>query len=297
MLEIPAAYWDVIWKLASSLLVLLLSFVGGRLVDRLLKSRLRDTAQAHTLRMLLRNTIFIAGAVAILAIWLGVGSSFTVAMGILGAGIAFASQEVIGSLAGYVNIVSGSLYRIGDRVRIGEVTGDVLDISLLRTTVMEIGGWVNADQYTGRVVTVANRMIFGAPVYNYTHQWDYLWDEVMIPVTYESDWRRAAEIMLDHGEEYSLEIQPQAKADLDDMMRKYPVLHETGLEPSLYVVMTDNWVEMTLRYVVAARERRAVKGELHRELLEHFQEEAAITVASATVEIVGFPPLRGEDLR
>jgi hypothetical protein len=79
------------------------------------------------------------------------------------------------------------------------------------------------------------------------------------------------------------------------MMRKYPVLHETGLEPTLYVVMTDNWVEMTLRYVVAARDRRAVKGELHRELLEHFQEEEAITVASTTVEIVGFPPLRGDE--
>ncbi|MGD1993926.1 MAG: mechanosensitive ion channel, partial [Anaerolineae bacterium] len=291
----PGAYWDVIWKLVSSLLVLLLTLVGGRAIDRLLKARLKETSHSHTLRMLLRNTIFIGGAVAILAIWLGVGSSFAVAMGILGAGIAFASQEVIGSLAGYVNIVSGSLYRIGDRVRIGEVTGDVLDITLLRTTVMEIGGWVNADQYTGRVVTVANRMIFAAPVYNYTHQWDYLWDEVMIPVTYGSDWRRAAEIMLAHGQEYSLEIQPQAKADLDDMMRKYPVLHETGLEPTLYVVMTDNWVEMTLRYVVAARDRRAVKGELHRELLEHFQEEEAITVASTTVEIVGFPPLRGDE--
>jgi small-conductance mechanosensitive channel len=292
MVEIPQSYWDVIWKIASSLVVLLLTVVAGRVVDRLLKSRLRETSHTHTLRMLLRNGVFILGAVAILAIWLGVGSSFTVAMGILGAGIAFASQEVIGSLAGYVNIVTGTLYRIGDRVRIGEVTGDVLDISLLRTTVMEIGGWVNADQYTGRVVTVANRMIFGAPVYNYTEDWDYLWDEVMIPFTYNSDWRKAAEMMLAHGEEYSAHVQPRAKADMDEMLKKYPVLHETGLEPSLYVVMTDNWVEMTLRYVVEARERRAVKGELHRELLEHFQEEEDITVASATVEIVGFPPLR-----
>ena len=89
-------------------------------------------------------------------------------MGILGTGIAFASQEIIGSLAGYLNILTGNLYRISDRVRIGNVVGDVLDISLMRTMVMEIGEWVKADQYTGRIVSIANRAVFSDPVINYT---------------------------------------------------------------------------------------------------------------------------------
>jgi small-conductance mechanosensitive channel len=180
-------------------------------------------------------------------------------------------------------------------VRIGEVMGDVLDISILRTTVMEIGEWVQADQYTGRIVTVANRVVFSAPVFNYTQHWRYLWDEIMVPVTYGSDWRRAGEIMLAHGQEYTAHLQAQAQAELEELARRYP-LHAQTVEPTLYVVMTDNWIEMTLRYVVEVQERRQVKGRLHHELLQHFESEADITVASATFEIVGFPPLKGDAL-
>jgi small-conductance mechanosensitive channel len=194
-----------------------------------------------------------------------------------------------------VNIVTGNLYRIGDRVRIGEVMGDVLDISILRTTVMEIGEWVQADQYTGRIVTIANRFVFSAPVFNYTQHWRYLWDEIMIPVTYASDWRQAGEIMLAQGREYTSCFFEEAQAEFSHLAQVYPV-QKASVEPTLYVVMTDNWIELTLRYIVEARERRQVKGQLHRELLQRFESEPGITVASATFEIVGFPPLTGPPL-
>jgi small-conductance mechanosensitive channel len=293
MPQIPAIYMDIIRKLLSSLVALMFMLVINRVVSGLLKAQVKDPSHRHTLRMLVRNTVFFIGSVVILVIWLGLGSNFTVAMGILGAGIAFASQEVIGSFAGYLNIVMGNLFRIGDRVRVGNVVGDVLDISILRTTVMEIGEWVKADQYTGRVVSVANRVVFSDPVFNYTQHWPYLWDEIMIPITYGSDWRHAGEIMLQHSREYSSHLQTQAQAGLHALMKRYPV-HDMPVEPLLYIVMTDNWIEMTLRYIVEARKRREVRGQLHLELLQHFGSEADITVASATIEIVGFPPLRSD---
>jgi small-conductance mechanosensitive channel len=292
MPNISLNYVDILLRLVSSLVVLASTWLAYRITRGVLQARIKDQTHMHTLRMLVRNAFFFAGAVIVLVIWLGVGSNFTVAMGILGAGIAFASQEVIGSFAGYLNIVTGSLYRIGDRVRLGNVVGDVMDIGILRTTVMEIGEWVQADQYTGRIVTVANRAVFADPVYNYTQHWHYLWDEIMIPVTYTSSWRRASEIMLEHGHAYSSHLQAEAQAELRTMVDRY-LVHDTPVEPSLYIVMTDNWIEMTLRYVVEARERRRVKGELHQELLQHFESEAEITVASATFEIVGFPLLKG----
>jgi small-conductance mechanosensitive channel len=293
LLDLPPAYVAVILKTGFSLLALALTLVANRLLREMLRARFRDTPHAHTVFMLVRNAVFLAGASVILLIWLGFGSNFTVAMGILGAGIAFASQETIGSFAGYLSIVTGNLYHIGDRVRIGDVTGDVLDISMLRTTLMEIGEWVKAEQYTGRVVTIANRAVFSHPVFNYTQHWPYLWDEITIPVTYDSDWRRAGEILLEHGEEYTSDLQARAQARLVELMKRYPV-HEQSVQPRLYVVMTDNWIELTLRYVVEARERRKVVAKLHHELLQHLQGEPDIAVASATFEIVGFPPLRGD---
>ena len=295
MPQITVDYVDILWKLVLSLVVLTCTWISYLVIRGVMQARIRDQTHLHTLRMLIRNTFFFAGGVIVLVIWLGLGSNFTVAMGILGAGVAFASQEVIGSFAGYLNIVTGSLYRIGDRVRIGDVLGDVMDISILRTTVMEIGEWVKADQYTGRIVTIANRAVFADPVFNYTQHWRYLWDEIMIPVTYASDWRRAGEIMLEHGRQYSTHLQEHAQAELHDMVRRY-LVHDTPVEPALYVVMTDNWIELTLRYIVEARERRTVKGQLHQELLGHFESEPKITVASATFEIVGLPRL-GVDLQ
>ena len=293
MPQVSDTYLNIIVKLFFSLVVLLLTFGINRIASRSLQASVKVSTHVHTLRMLVRNTVFIVGGIVILAIWLGFGSNFTVAMGILGAGIAFASQEVIGSFAGYVNIVTGSFFHIGDRVRLGNVVGDVVDIGMLRTTLMEIGEWVRADQYTGRVVTIANRVVFSDPVFNYTQHWPYLWDEIMLPITYSSDWRLAGQIMLEHGREYTDDFQVQAQSIMAKLMKRYPI-HETTVEPALYIVMTDNWIEMTLRYVVDPRARRRVKGELHNELLQHFELEKDITVASMTVEIVGFPPLKSE---
>ncbi|MDY7076872.1 MAG: mechanosensitive ion channel [Chloroflexota bacterium] len=295
MPQLPAAYADIILKLVISLMILLFTFIAHRVLHNLLKVQIKDPTHMHNLYMLARNSILTVGGIFIAFVWLGLGSNLTLAMGILGAGIAFASQEIIGSFSGYINIVTGDLFRIGDRVRIGDVVGDVMDISILRTKVMEIGEWVHADQYTGRIVTLANRTVFSVPLFNYTQYWGYLWDEIMIPISYGSDWRRAGEIMVAHGQEYTSHIRVQAQAELDVLTQSYPV-RESTVESTLYIVITDNWIEMTLRYVVESRQRRQVKNQLHLELLKRFESEPNITVASATVEIVGFPPLRKEEM-
>jgi small-conductance mechanosensitive channel len=118
MLQLLLANVDIILKLVFSFAVLLFVLAANRGLRNLLKGRVKDPAQMHTLYMLIRNSVFIVSSIVVLFVWLGSGSNLTMAMGILGAGVAFASQEVIGSFAGYVNIVTSGLYHIGDRVRI-----------------------------------------------------------------------------------------------------------------------------------------------------------------------------------
>jgi len=278
-------------KLLLSLVVVVMALIAYKFARKVIKGKVKETTQMHTLRMLVRNALLVACGVIVLLIWLGPGNNLTMAMGVLGAGIAFASQEVIGSFAGYLDIISGSIYRIGDRVRVGDVVGDVIDISILRTTVMEVGEWVKADQYTGRVVTIANRAVFAVPVYNFTQHWGYLWDEVTATVTYESDWQQAAEIMLEHGQTYTEALQAEAEARLDKMADRFPLQH-AKVEPAIYLAMSDSWIEITLRYIVDAQERRKVKGQLHHDFLQRFQAEEYIAVASPTIEIVGFPTMQ-----
>lgn len=292
MPQIQPFYLQILQKIVISIVVAGLAVVVSRLTGRLLSKRVEDAPQMQTLSLLVRKITYIAAIVIILVVVFEMGSNFGTVIGILGAGVAFASQEVIGSFAGYLNIITGNIFRIGDRIRIGNVVGDVLDVSLLRTTVMEIGEWVKADQYTGRVVSVANRVVFSDPVFNYTQHSRYLWDEIMIPVTYDTNWRRAVEIILAKGQEVTKGFHAGAKAEFEEMIKKYPALHTVPVEPSVYIAMTDNWIELTLRYIVEARDRRPVKGQIHSGLLHHFGEDPDITVASMTVDIVKFPPLK-----
>jgi small-conductance mechanosensitive channel len=290
MEEISFDLADIALRLVLSLTVVGVALIAYRLIRSTIRKRIEDATRRQAARAAVRNVLAVVGFMVIALIWLPTGNNLLTALGILGAGLAIASQEMIGSFVAGLNIWIGNVYRVGDRVRVGDVVGDVMDISLLRTTVMEVGEWVEADQYTGRVVTVANRMVWVSPVYNFTQHWGYLWDEITLPVTYESDWQRAAEIMLEHGQTYTAELQADAEAKLSKMLDRYPV-KETKVEPTLYLAMTDNWIELTLRFVVDAQERRKVKGRLHRDLLQQFQAEEKIAIASTTIEIVGFPPL------
>jgi small-conductance mechanosensitive channel len=291
--QIPPIYLEILKKLVVSVIVIVLALLASRLAGRLLKKSIKDEAQMFTVSALVRKCTYIAAALVIVSNVFGFGGNFATIIGIVGAGVAFASQEVIGSFAGYLNIITGNIFRIGDRIRIGNVVGDVLDISLLRTTVMEIGEWVKADQYTGRIVSLANRVVFSDPVFNYTQHSCYLWDEIMIPVTYDSNWQRAIEILLAKGQELTVSFHAGARAEFEEMIKKYPSLHEVPVEPSSYIIMTDNWIELTLRYIVEVRNRRVVKGQIHGELLKCFDAEPSIRVASMTVDIVGFPTLKG----
>jgi small-conductance mechanosensitive channel len=292
MNHIPPFYFGIVQKLAVSAFVIVLAFLASRLAGGLIRKSIKDEAQMLTVRALVRKCAYIAAALTIVSIIFGFGGNFATVIGILGAGVAFASQEVIGSFAGYLNIITGNIFRIGDRIRIGNVVGDVLDISLMRTTVMEIGEWVKADQYTGRVVSLANRVVFSDPVFNYTQHSRYLWDEIMIPVTYDSDWRRAVEIILAKGQELTASFHAGARAEFEEMAKKYPSLHEVPVEPSVYIAMTDNWIELTLRYIVEVRNRRVVKGQIHGGLLKCLDVEPRVRIASTTVDIVGFPPFK-----
>ena len=274
MTLVPQEYRAILVKFISSFLVLVIAAISNKVSEKVLIKRYSSHPHMHTLYSVFRNMIWLLSIFIVLIIWLGERGNFTVAMGILGAGIAFASQETIGSFTGFLNIVTSNLFQIGDRIRIGNVTGDVMDISLMRTSVMEIGEWVKADQYTGRIVSIANNFIFSNPVINY-----------------DSDWRLAEEIILKEGENNSKTIQAEASKELKKIDKKY-LLKKTAIEPTLYVTLTDNWIEMTLRYVVNFSERREVKGKLYYELLKTFEAESTITIASSTIEIVGFPPLK-----
>ncbi len=219
-------------------------------------------------------------------------SGFTVALGVAGAGIAFALQEVIASVAGWLAVMFGGFYRTGDRVQLGGIKGDVIDIGVLRTTVMEVGQWVDGDLYNGRIVRIANSFVFKEPVFNYSADFPFLWDEIKIPVMFGSDYERARALFDQVLREVAGGLTEDSQAKWKAMVSKFMV-EDARTRPWVTMAFNDNWVEFTLRYVVDYKQRRGTKDALFTRLLREIEAtDGAIKLASATFQVVGVPPIK-----
>ena len=212
--------------------------------------------------------------------------NLTVAFGVAGAGIAFALQEVIASVAGWLAIMFGGFYNIGDRVKVGGIKGDVVDIGVLRTTLMEIGEWVDGDLYNGRLVLIANSFVFKEPVFNYSGDFPYLWDEIKIPIMFGSNYTKTESILTqittDVVKEYSVEAQNR----WNNLVSKY-MIENAQTTPMVTLAVNDNWVEFTVRYTVYFKKRRITKSALFTRILAAVEAtNGEIKFASATFQLV-----------
>ena len=241
--------------------------------------------------------------VGVVSIWFDDPTRLTTAMGLITAGLAFALQRVVTALAGYLLILRGNTFNVGDRIVMGGVRGDVVALNFLQTTIMEMGQpppvqnadpamWVKSRQYTGRIVTVSNAKVFDEPVFNYTREFPYLWEELSLPVSYRDDRHRAERILLDAAERHTVNVAELGEPVLKELEDRY-VMKRSDMKPRVYWRMTDNWLELTVRFVARDHGVRDLKDAMTRDILAAL-DEAGIGIASATFEVVGLPPLRVE---
>jgi small-conductance mechanosensitive channel len=275
-------------RLLATIVVVAAAVLVGAIGGRIAARRGRDEFAAYYYRHLARYAAVLAGLVALIVVWRSAIGHLALFGGLLAAGLAFALQEVVGSIAGWSNIVSGGIYRVGDRVEIAGVKGDVIDITLLRTKVLEMGSslpeepsWVGGRQSTGRIVSISNKATFEQPTYNYSSFFEFVWEELRIPVPYSADWKRAEQIVCEEAERVS--DSEGARAAMNEMRRRFPVpAHE--LDARVYVTLTDNWVELAARFVIPVRQSRTIKDQMSRAIRDRF-DEAEIEVASSTMDI------------
>jgi small-conductance mechanosensitive channel len=250
----------------------------------------------------MRQAINLFGAaffiLVLMSIWFDDPSHLATGIGLVSAGLAFALQKVVTSLAGYFVIMRSRVFTLGERITMGGVRGDVIALGFLKTTLMEMGDptgepstvWVRGRQYTGRIVTVTNDKIFEEPIFNSTRGFPFLWEEIQIPITYAADRARAEGILLAAAERATLDIQRQAQPYRVQMNEEFH-LDLDSLAPRVFMRITDNWLELSLRFLAHDRETRELKDQVTRDILKGF-EEAGIGIASTTIDIVAFPPVR-----
>lgn len=265
-----------------------LTNVGRRYVTRAVHS----SSSRYQARKLVSFLGFVAAAILIVVVFSDALGGLTVAFGVAGAGIAFALQEVIASAAGWATLIFGNFYRVGDRVQLGGIKGDVIDIGILRTTLMQIGDWVEADQYNGRIVRIANSFVFKEPVFNYSGDFAFLWDEIKVPIKYGSDHALARSIIEKVADEVVGEYARQANEAWLPMTRKY-MIEPARVEPTVSMSFNENWIEFVLRYVTDYKLRRSTKDRLYAAILRDIDERSSeVGIAAATLNIEKHAPMR-----
>ena len=208
------------------------------------------------------------------------------ALGIAGAGLAVALQDVIASIAGAFSIGFSRLYAVGDRVQIGDTRGDVIDIGLLRTSLMETGNWVNGDQYNGRIVRIPNSAVLKATVFNYSQGFRFIWDEIKVVLSTASDWQLARETFLRLANEavgdYLVEAKESWKVISENNQTANPLL-----EPTVALIVNAGTLEFSIGYVVEYTNRTVMKDRLFSAILgEIAKSNGKLQWNSATTTVI-----------
>ena len=261
------------------------------LVKRSLSRRVRDANLRYRVRKEVTLLAYVAAVLFVAVVFSERLSGFTVAFGVAGAGVAFALQEVSASVAGWLAVSFWDFYKPGDRIQLGGIKGDVIDVGILRTTLMECGQWVNGDLYNGRIVRIANSVVFKEPVFNDSGDFPFVWDEIIIPITYGSDYHFAREMLQTVADELVGDYARDADAAWKTLVTKF-MIENARVEPSVTLLANENWIELTLRYVVDDKLRRITKDRLFTRILEEIDRSGErIGIAASTLNIEKFPPL------
>jgi small-conductance mechanosensitive channel len=287
---------NLIWsnEIYRKIIYTILLLLGLKIIRRLLyllisKKMDEDSTYIYTVRKVTSYSLNILATIIIFGMWISRLGDLSVALGIFAAGLAFALQEIIGSFAGWLTIITGKPFSVGDRIEINNIRGDVVDIGILRTTLMEIGNWLQGDHNTGRIVTISNAFVFKEPLSNYSAHLHFIWDEINLPITYDSNWQKAISIMKASAANHPLYLDLLPKAEIQRRKtRRNLAVKITSLEPRVFVHLTDNWIELGMVYPVDNEVRRLFRSDLSKKILEEFENEN-IAIASNSIKIINFP--------
>ena len=227
---------------------------------------------------------------ALWTIWVEDLQTLVLGFGLVAAAFTITMQDVAKNFVGGLSIFINRIYQVGDRIEIGSKKGDVIDIGIFYTTIMETNGWVSADQPTGRISIIPNSYVLSNTTNNYTKDFDFLWDEISFPITYNSDWKAARTLIIDVISQETRTFEELAKKEISHMEQKY-FLSKGSLTAEAFISLTDNWIDLTARYVTPVRQRRMIRNRISQKILEDFEKSETIKIASQTVDIVGFPEI------
>ena len=267
----------ILYTSAVVLLMVLVRFIASRLVGK----HVGDIKSRYRWRRAINYVLGVIGLLLIARIWTPGLQNIGVFLGLASAGLAIALRDPIVCVVGWAFILIRRPYQVGDRVQIGEDRGDVIDIRMFQTYLMECGEWIDGDQSTGRILLIPNNSVFSATMANYTHGFDYIWDEVAVRLTFESDWRRAKDLLTKIADTHMNPHCDDAQRQIRSAASEHMIFFQK-LTPIVYTSVREWGVQLTVRYLTPPRQRRGSAQRLWEAILDAFAGEPDIRFAYPT---------------
>ena len=274
-------YSSIQAKLIATFLAFFLFFIIRRLLLTTIYKFVEDIKARHQWRKITSYISFTLIFIIIAQIWFKGIESIATYLGLVSAGIAIALKEPLTNFTGWLYIIWRAPFNIGDRIQLGAQSGDIIDTNIFNFTVMEIGSWVDADDYTGRIIHVPNGLIFTETLANYGKGFKYIWHEIPVLVTFESDWKKAKNLLIDIVLKNSKIQQENAEKRFDEATKKF-VVQKPALESDVITKVDASGVELTLRYLCKPTKRRETEHKIWEDILNAFEEYDDIDFAYPT---------------
>lgn len=275
-------------QILKTVLVILILWIIRSLTLRVVHKNVESKRTTYKWRKNLTYISAFIGIILIAQIWFSALGNLSTYFGLLSAGLAIALKDPVTDLAAWMFIIWRKPFDVGDRIELGKSKGDVIDIRPFKFTILEIGNWVDADQSTGRVIHIPNHTVFTEQLANYTSDFQFIWNEIGIMVTFESDWKKAKEILSTIAHEESQDFIEQAKAQIKKAAKSY-LIEYRYLTPIVYTNVKDSGVMLSIRYLTDPRRRRGSAQAIWERALDEFSENDSIDLAYPTIRVFNNP--------
>ena len=273
---------EVQLRLGATLLVVLVLWMLKRLVLALARRRAKDDlARFHGWRRVIAYTHGFLILIFAGRIWIRGLDSVATFLGLVSAGLAIAMHDTIANVAGWVFILTRRPFSVGDRIQIGDLKGDVIDVRPLQFSLVEIGNWIDADQSTGRIVHVPNSKVLRESLANFETGFEYIWHEIPVLITFESDWEKAKRVLNEIALKETEHLSEGAEAQIRRAAMRY-LVYFRKLTPYVYTTVKDSGVLLSIRYIVKPRNRRGSEEVVWEAILRAFAKHDDIELAYPT---------------
>lgn len=276
----PGFTYQVILSVIAIFAIWLIRLIAIRIINK----KLPEAKAQYKWRKNLTYIAVFIGFLVVGRIWFEGLQSLATFLGLLSAGLAIALRGPVTDFAGWIFLLWRKPFDVGDRIQVGEMKGDVIDIRVFKFTILEIGNWVHADQSTGRVVHMPNHKVFDDSLANYTSDFEFIWNELEVLVTFESNWKKAKTILQQIADTHLADFVNEAQNQVLRAKKSY-LIHYRILTPTVYTDVRDSGICLTIRHLSNPRKRRSLGQAIWEDILDRFDEHEDIELAYPTMRI------------